>query len=134
MDTFTKQFRSEIMRAVKSRGNRSTELRLITLFRQHGIIGWRRNAKIFGRPDFYFPKLKLVVFADGCFWHGCKCKTKKPRTNAAYWKSKTARNMKRDNIVTKELRKRGYDVVRIWECAIKKGKLPKSLLLADRGL
>ncbi|HUW20950.1 MAG TPA: very short patch repair endonuclease [Sedimentisphaerales bacterium] len=129
MDSFTKEFRSEIMRAVKSKENRSTELRLIALFKQHGIKGWRRHAKIFGHPDFYFWKLKLVVFADGCFWHGCKCKKKQPKNNAAYWRSKVERNKRRDKLVTNELRRRGYKVVRIRECAIKKGRLPRNLPL-----
>jgi len=127
MDTFSKEFRSQIMRAVKSRGNKSTELALIGLFKKHSIIGWRRKAKVFGNPDFFFPKLKLVVFADGCFWHGCKCKTNSPKTNVKYWKKKIKRNIARDKLVNKELKEQGYLVVRIKECQIKKGALPKRL-------
>lgn len=125
MDTFSKEVRSQIMRAVKSRGNKSTELALIGLFKKHSIIGWRRKSKVFGNPDFFFPKLKLVVFADGCFWHGCKCKTKSPKSNVEYWKKKIKRNIARDKLVNKELKEHGYLVVRIKECQIKKGALPK---------
>ena len=127
MDTFSKDVRSQIMRAVKSRGNKSTELALIGLFKKHSIKGWRRKYEIFGNPDFYFPKLRLVVFADGCFWHGCRCKTKKPKTNVEYWMRKISRNISRDRLVTRTLKERGYLVIRIRECQIKKGVLPKKL-------
>lgn len=127
MDTVSKDIRSQIMRAVKSSGNKSTELALVGLFKKRSVKGWRRNYKIFGNPDFYFPKLRLAVFADGCFWHGCKCKTKKPKTNAEYWTKKISRNMSRDRLVTRTLKERGYLVIRIRECQIKKGALPNSL-------
>lgn len=128
MDTFSKVARSQIMRAVKSRGNKSTELALIDLFKKHSIKGWRRSAKVFGHPDFYFPRLKIAVFADGCFWHGCKCKKNMPKTNSTYWQNKFRKNKIRDRIVTQHLKIRGYMVVRIRECQIKKGKLSKKLL------
>ena len=69
-DTFTKKKRSQIMKAVKSKGNISTEIKLIKLFKEKKIKGWRRNYKLFGNPDFVFPKSKIALFADGCFWHG----------------------------------------------------------------
>jgi len=128
MDTFSKTKRSEIMRAVKSNQNKSTELRLIKLFRRHKITGWRRCQNIFGKPDFYFPKLKIAMFADGCFWHGCKCKKLKPATNKSYWSEKIKRNIKRDKVVNFKLRKAGYIVIRINECFIKREKLPHKLL------
>ena len=54
------------MRArIRSHGNKATELRLIALFRAHGITGWRRNAPVFGKPDFVFRAAKLAVFVDG---------------------------------------------------------------------
>ncbi len=55
-DVFSKGKRSEVMRAVKSRGNQSTEIQLIKIFKSVKIIGWRRNYKLFGKPDFVFPK------------------------------------------------------------------------------
>ncbi|MDR1112415.1 MAG: very short patch repair endonuclease [Bacteroidales bacterium] len=54
---------------------KSTELKLIDIFKEQGIIGWQRGSKMKGKPDFVFPKLKIAVFADGCFWHGHKCLT-----------------------------------------------------------
>lgn len=58
------------MSAVRSRGNRSTELRLIAVLRAHGLTGWRRGSRLTGRPDFVFRARRLAVFVDGCFWHG----------------------------------------------------------------
>lgn len=126
-DVFSKQTRSEVMRAVKSSGNRSTELRLISAFREHKITGWRRNYSLFGKPDFVFPKKKLAVFCDGCFWHGHGCRNLSPKQNADYWQEKIAKNKKRDRKVSRELRSRGWEVVRIWECEIANGKYVKKL-------
>ena len=122
MDSFSKEKRSEIMSHIRSKGNKSTELKLIALFRANRISGWRRNSKIFGNPDFVFPKYKLCVFVDGCFWHGCKlCPVGRlPKSNRKYWKNKIEKNRKRDKKVSKKLRDEGYFVVRIRECQLKK--------------
>ena len=69
-DVFDNKKRSEIMRKVKSNKNKSTELRLIDIFKQNGITGWKRNYPVKGHPDFVFQKEKIAVFVDGCFWHG----------------------------------------------------------------
>ena len=127
-DTFTKEKRSQIMRAVKSKGNKSTEINLIYLFKKHKIIGWRRNYKLFGNPDFVFPKKKAVVFADGCFWHGHTCRKLKPVANRKYWINKISKNKKRDAKVNSILKSKGWIVFRIWECQIKKEKLPKKFI------
>ena len=119
-DQFTKAKRSEIMRAVKSKGNKSTELKLIEIFEEYGIKGWRRNYKLLGHPDFVFPKSRIVVFADGCFWHGHNCRNTQPAENAEYWKNKIQKNIERDKRITEELTKKGWIVIRIWECEINK--------------
>jgi DNA mismatch endonuclease (patch repair protein) len=121
-DCFVDSFRSKVMRAVKSQGNKSTELRLIEIFKMFGLTGWRRRQKIEGRPDFVFRKNKLAVFTDGCFWHGHGCRNTQPKTNAAYWQAKIANNRNRDRCVNKILRKKGWKVVRFWECEITKNK------------
>lgn len=127
-DTFTKEKRSQIMRAVKSQGNKSTEIKLIYLFKKHRITGWRRNYKLFGNPDFVFAKNKIVVFADGCFWHGHSCRKIKPVDNRHYWTNKIRRNKKRDANVNSILKAEGWHVFRIWECQIKKEKLPRKII------
>jgi len=67
------------------------------------------------RTDFVFPKLRLAVFVDGCFWHGCPQHATQPRNNAAFWRRKFAANQSRDRLVTRTLRKDGWRVLRIWE-------------------
>jgi len=124
-DTFTKKQRSNVMKSVRCKGNKSTELKLIDIFKAHHITGWRRNYKIIGKPDFVFPKLKIAIFADGCFWHGHNCRNLTPSDNSVYWEKKIARNRERDIAVTDALNKKGWKVVRIWECEIKKGELKK---------
>ena len=117
-DVFTKAKRSAVMALIRSGGNKATELRMIALFRECGITGWRRNAPVFGKPDFVFRASKVAVFVDGCFWHGCPRHGTMPRNNRAFWKAKFARNAARDREVTRTLRKAGWRVVRVWECAL----------------
>lgn len=131
-DTSTKEKRSQIMRAVKSQGNKSTEIKLIYLFKKYKIVGWRRNYKLFGNPDFVFPQNKMAIFADGCFWHGHSCRKTKPVDNRQYWNNKIARNKKRDAQVNAFLKTKGWKVFRIWECHIKKEKLPKKFIVLFR--
>ena len=117
-DIFTKAKRSAVMSAIRSRGNRGTELRMIALFRMHGITGWRRGVVLFGKPDFVFRKERVAVFVDGCFWHACPRHGTMPRGNRAFWKAKLARNAERDREVSRALRKAGWTVLRVWEHAL----------------
>ena len=103
------------MSRVRSHGNKDTEVALAKLFRRHKITGWRRHQKIFGKPDFVFPKIKLAVFVDGCFWHGCPKHATQPKSNRAFWKKKFARNIARDRLVNRTLRSANWRVLRIWE-------------------
>ncbi len=122
-DTFTHEERSKIMLQVKSIGNKSTELKLISLFKAHKIIGWRRNYKIFGKPDFVFPQKKIAIFVDGCFWHGHNCRNTSPEDNKAYWVKKISKNISRDKEVSERLMSLGWTVIRIWECELKNPKI-----------
>ena len=75
---------------------------------------------------FAFPKQKVAVFVDGCFWHGCpKCYTR-PKTNRPFWDRKLEDNMARDKRVNRQLRRQGWKVIRIWQHALKKS--PKACL------
>ena len=103
------------MARIRGRGNQATELALARLFRGHGIAGWRRHQPVFGKPDFIFPKIKLAVFVDGCFWHGCPKHATKPKNNRWFWQRKFAANKRRDLLVTQTLRRNGWRVLRIWE-------------------
>lgn len=114
-DVFTKVKRSAGMSLIRSRGNCATELRLIALMCEHRISGWRRNTRVFGKPDFVFPAAKLAVFVDGCFWDCCPQHATTPKNNSAFWAKKLASNKVRDRLVTRTLRKTGWRVLRIWE-------------------
>ena len=114
-DVFTKAKRSEVMSRIRGRDNKGTELALIAVFRSNKIAGWRRNQALYGKPDFVFPKQRLVVFVDGCFWHSCPIHATKPKNNAVFWRKKLQANKLRDLIVTKTLRSKGWHVLRIWE-------------------
>lgn len=103
------------MSRVRSKGNKLTEVALARLFRANRITGWRRHYPISGRPDFAFPKQKLAVFVDGCFWHGCPKHATQPKGNSAFWSSKLDANKARDRKVNRELRAKGWRVLRIWE-------------------
>jgi len=126
-DVFDRETRSSVMKAVKAKGNKSTELRLITLFKEYNISGWRRNYPVKGHPDFVFLQKKVAVFVDGCFWHGHDCRNTKPKGNEAYWGTKIARNKKHDVDITRLFQARGWVVVRIWECQLTKNKSRESM-------
>lgn len=124
-DIFEKEKRSKIMSAVHSKQNKSTEMKLIKIFKENGIIGWRRNYKVKGHPDFVFPDKKIAIFVDGCFWHGHDCRNTRPADNAEYWQKKRERNMRHDKEITALFENRGWTVIRIWECELKKKNFEK---------
>jgi DNA mismatch endonuclease (patch repair protein) len=121
VDTVTPEKRSKIMAKVKSHGNKSTELKLIKIFKEYGIKGWRRKYRVFGNPDFVFPRSRLAIFVDGCFWHGCKEHCRLPESNRDYWVSKIDKNVKRDILINNQLIKKHWTVIRIWEHELRKG-------------
>jgi DNA mismatch endonuclease, patch repair protein len=107
--------RIRIMRAIRGSGNRTTELTLVAAMRASELTGWRRKQNLPGHPDFVFRRKRLAVFVDGCFWHGCPRCYRVPRTNSAFWQAKIQANRKRDARVSRNLRKQGWRVLRIWE-------------------
>lgn len=136
-DVFSKTKRSEVMSLIRSSGNKATELRLIEIFREFGITGWRRNRPLLGRPDFTFRRERIVVFVDGCFWHGCpKCYTR-PKSNQKFWDAKVANNRKRDRLVSRELSREGWTVIRIWQHQLDSsarvaGRVSRALSVSDK--
>jgi DNA mismatch endonuclease (patch repair protein) len=114
-DVFTKDRRSYVMSRIRSHRNLGTELSLIVVFKKAGIVGWRRRYTLFGNPDFVFPKAKIAVFVDGVFWHSHPRLGHIPKSNQSYWINKLERNKRRDRLVNRTLRSRGWSVVRIWQ-------------------
>lgn len=122
MDNVTKAQRSRIMGQVRGGQNKSTELVFIRLLREHSIHGWRRNFPLRGHPDLVFPKARLAVFLDGCFWHGCPLHCRMPTDNHAYWEQKIFGNVTRDRQVSWDLKQSGWSVIRFWEHDMKGGR------------
>jgi DNA mismatch endonuclease (patch repair protein) len=120
MDVWSESKRSEVMGLIKWRGNRATEVALLRLLRSAEIKGWRRHLPLIGRPDFAFPKSKVAVFVDGCFWHGCPKCYRRPKSNHKFWDEKRVANVARDKRVTRQLRRQGWKVIRIWQHSLKK--------------
>ena len=118
-DVFTKKKRSQVMAAIRSSGNRNTELKLMAILRASGIAGWRRRQLLPGKPDFTFRRERLVVFVDGCFWHGCRWHCRMPQDNRGYWQRKIGRNIARDRATNRTLRKAGWRVLRVWEHSLR---------------
>lgn len=119
-DVFTKDERSALMSRIRGRGNKDTELAMVKLLRASGITGWRRHINLIGCPDFTFQKNRVVIFVDGCFWHSCPLHSTVPANNREFWIKKLTTNKIRDRTVTKELKRRGWSVIRVWEHEFRK--------------
>src|SRR5438132_256916 len=109
-DVFTKKKRSQVMAAIRSSGNKDTELKLAAILRVSRIAGWRRHQPLPGRPDFAFRQERLAIFVDGCFWHGCPEHGRKPTSNQSYWLPKLRRNRERDAAAKRALVKAGWQL------------------------
>ena len=114
--------------------NKATELRMMALLRAHGFTGWRRGQALTGKPDFVFRRERVALFVDGCFWHCCPRHATQPKTRAAWWATKLARNVARDREVTRALRKAGWTVLRVWECDLSPPRQPRTACRVARAL
>ena len=104
------------MSRVRGHGNRTTERRLRAALAAMRVRGWViRPNDIKGNPDFFFPASQLVIFVDGCFWHGCEGCGHIPKSHAAFWSEKIRLTKERDRRVTEALEVSGATVLRFWE-------------------
>ena len=117
-DVFSTAKRSAVMKAVNSKNNKTTEIRLLEIFKDYKIKGWRRQYKVKGHPDFVFLAERIAVFVDGCFWHGHDCRNTRPEQHKEYWMAKRQRNIQHDAEVTAAFQSRGWIVIRIWELPV----------------
>ena len=120
VDTFPKSQRSRIMRAVRSTGT-SAEKRCEALLRISRIRFRKHARNLPGSPDFVLPDCKVVVFVNGCFWHGhVGCKhSSLPSSNVEYWIDKIEKNQRRDRRVRRKLRRAGWRTAVFWECKLR---------------
>lgn len=104
------------------RGNRgrdtSPELRLRAELYARGLryrVSVRPIPELRRTADIVFPRERLAIFVDGCFWHGCPEHHRPARKNAEFWSTKIAINKQRDLETTQALTERGWMVIRCWE-------------------
>lgn len=67
------------------------------------------------RADIVFPRARVAVFVDGCFWHACPEHGNLPRANEEWWRAKLDVNVARDRRTDETLSAKGWHVIRIWE-------------------
>ena len=123
-DVHTKEKRSYNMSMIRAK-NTKPEIIIRKLIYASGIRGYRLNYRLLGKPDMVFPKRRIAVFIDGCFWHKCPKCFIKPGTNKKFWKKKIESNVERDKMVNSQLRKKRWKVFRIWEHEVKNERIAK---------
>jgi DNA mismatch endonuclease (patch repair protein) len=98
--------------------NTGPEVRLRQQLHSLGLryrVGLRVEPDLRRTVDVAFTKLKLAVFIDGCFWHGCPLHSRPTKTNSEFWAAKISTNKARDADTNNALGLRGWKVVRFWE-------------------
>ena len=109
-----------VMQANRPRGTKP-ELAVRMALKQVGLrfrTDIAPEASLKCKADFVFRKAGVCIFVDGCYWHGCPRHFVPPKTNFAWWREKIADNRRRDRHKRIQLRKMGWTVIRIWECAL----------------
>jgi DNA mismatch endonuclease (patch repair protein) len=121
MDTFTKEKRSKIMRAIKNKDTKE-EVRLAKALWKRGYRYRKHDRTVFGTPDLSFKKYKIAIFVDGEFFHGKDWENVKKRldSNKDYWIKKIERNQERDLEVNSYLTSKGWIVLRFWSKDVQK--------------
>ena len=102
----------------QKRRDTSVELAIRRRLHARGLryrVDYRAETSLRVRGDIVFTRRKVIVFVDGCFWHGCPQHATAPKTNAEWWRAKLDANVERDRKNTVALHTRGWCVVRVWE-------------------
>ena len=123
-DVHSKRVRSKNMAAIRSK-NTKPELIIRKALFSKGFRYKLHDKNLPGKPDLVFPKYKSVIFVHGCFWHMHECHLFKwPSTRPEFWKKKITRNKDVDKRNIKKLKRDGWYILTVWECALKgRGKL-----------
>ena len=119
-DNHSKEVRSMNMSRIRSTNSKPEEIVRKYLFSKG--FRYRKNVKkLPGCPDIVLPKYKTVIFVNGCFWHKHDCpRFVWPSSNQDYWIPKIQRNIERDRLNVAELQKKGWHIITVWECELKK--------------
>lgn len=134
VDTVDRATRSKIMSRVLSK-NTGPELTFRKALFARGLRYRLHGTGLPGSPDLVLPGLGAVVFIHGCqwHWHGCR-RCRMPKTNVEYWSRKIARNQERDRDQIAALRRLGWRVLIVWECALRPANLDAAADKAARWL
>lgn len=133
-DCFTPDERSAVMSRIRST-NTVPEQRMLLALRT--VLGprWRIDqnaASLPGKPDLVVPSLRLCIFVDGCFFHGCPAHWRPPATRPEYWVPKVERNQSRDRKHARALRSAGWSVWRFWEHELRGNCLDRTSSILER--
>ena len=127
-DVLTPEQRHKNMAAIHSASTKPELMLRKALW--HLGFRYRVNAQdLPGKPDIVLPKYRTVVFVHGCFWHGHKdCpQYTVPKTNTDFWTAKITRNQEHDQEVWRQLEAKGWSVIIVWECQLKKAVLEETI-------
>ena len=127
-DVHDKKTRSYNMSRIRAKDTKPEMIVRKCLFSK-GFRYRLHDGRLPGKPDLVLPKFRTVIFVNGCFWHGHKgCKYfVLPKNNQEWWLRKINRNRELDEKNTGELNRTGWQVITIFECELKKGKLESTL-------
>ena len=120
MDRVTPEQRSKMMAAVRSKNTKS-ELLVRRELHARGYRFRLHRRDLPGKPDIVFPSRKSAIFVNGCFWHGHDCPAGAlPATRHKFWEAKIGRNKERDAKSQSKLEAAGWNVLVVWECALRR--------------
>ena len=112
--------RSAIMAQVRTR-NTGPELVARKMLHRLGYRYRLHRKDLPGSPDIVFPRTKLAIFVNGCFWHGHACRYGRlPKSKLQYWRPKIEANRTRDVSKQRQLRQRGWSFLVVWQCELRK--------------
>ena len=128
-DVHTPQQRRYNMQQIRAK-NTKPEMLVRKFLHANGFRYSLHNKKLPGKPDIVLTKYKTIIFIHGCFWHGhTNCKYfAVPKTRTKWWLNKINTNKANDEKAVKELKKDGWKVIVVWECALKPAKQETALI------
>ncbi len=119
MDIVTKEKRSEMMSRICGK-NTVPEKQVRSLLHRMGYRFRIHVNNLPGKPDIVLSKYRTAIFVHGCFWHrhrGCRL-AYTPKSRVDFWQQKFADNVRRDRMVSQDLRRLGWTVITVWECEL----------------